>query len=161
MSARHAPPAAAFCSGLWPLRTRLEAKYLAGRIVIGEGGAREALATLSRHLANGEVVSVTMGNQASQVKAIPFMSGMLTIATRPIFLARETGAIILPVVTVRADDGTIETEIGAPLMLPDDPEADIDGIVVERLGRFLEPHVAAHPDQYARAYVFNSSGAKP
>lgn len=143
-----------------PLRNRLEARYLAERIVIGEGGPREALATLARHLSNGEVVTITMGNQASKVQAIPFMSGMLNIATRPISLARETGAVLLPVVSVRADDGTIETEIGAPLIQPGDTEHDIDRLVVDRLAGFLQPHVMAHPDQYARAYVINPSGLK-
>jgi lauroyl/myristoyl acyltransferase len=143
-----------------PLRTRLEARYLAGRIVIGEGGARKALAALSRHLSNGEVVTITMGDQASRVRSTPFITGLLTIATRPIFLARETGAVLLPVVSIRNDSGIIETDIGMPLMRPDDPAEAVDRLVVERLVQFLEPHVRAHPEQYARAYVFKPLEAR-
>ncbi len=143
-----------------PLRTRLEAKYLAGRVVIGNSGASEALATLTQHLANGQIVTITMGDQASKLETIPFMAGTLAIATRPIYLARETGAALLPVISIRAEDGTIETQIGAPLMLPDEAKDGIERVVVERLAKFLEPHVEAHPDQYARAYIFKPAETK-
>lgn len=140
-----------------PLRTSAEKRFLAGRVVIRDGHAREALAALSQHLARNEIVSITIGAQASKVKSEPFLDGRLTVSTRPVELARAAGAMLLPVVSIREPDGTIRVDVGGPLTFPKDPPGDSGTArAVERLAGFLRPHVLAHPDQFARADMFHA-----
>ncbi len=142
-----------------PLRTLVEARYLASRVVFGDEGASRALAQLSKLLAAGRIVSITMGDQANRTIAVPFLSGRLRIATRPIALARETDADLLPVASVRMPDGSITTRIGACLMARGSQSQNDDEAVVRDLADFLAPLASAHPDQFARANIFHPKGS--
>jgi lauroyl/myristoyl acyltransferase len=141
-----------------PIRTRIEARYLASRVVIRDGQTGEALAELARLLKENEIVSITMGTEARRVASTPFLAGRLNVATRPIALACETGARLLPVITTRGDDGVFTTEIGAALTLPKDPACDQETAkALEELADFLKPRVSAHPAQFARAEIIGKA----
>jgi lauroyl/myristoyl acyltransferase len=140
-----------------PLRTRIEERFLASRVVIREGEVKEALAELARLLKANEIVSITMGTEARRLAHTPFLAGRISLAARPIALAQEAGAPLLPVVTTRGADGVFTAEIGAPLTLPKDPSCDQQiAQALEGLADFLEPHVLAHPAQFARAEIFGT-----
>lgn len=142
-----------------PIRTRIETRYLASRIVIRDGHAGEALAELTRRLAANEIVSITMGTQAKRLASVPFLAGRLSIAARPMALAHQAGAALLPVVATRNPDGVVTTSIGSALTLPKDPFSTLEAAqTLEELASFLEPHVHAHPAQFARAEIFGRSG---
>lgn len=140
-----------------PLRTRIEERFLASRVVIRDGEVKEALAELDRLLKANEIVSITMGTEAKRLAHAPFLAGRISLATRPVLLAQETGAALLPVVTTRGADGIFTTEIGAALTLPKDPTCDQQAFkALEELAGFLEPHVLAYPAQFARAEIFGT-----
>jgi lauroyl/myristoyl acyltransferase len=142
-----------------PIRTRIEQRYLASRVVIQDGKTGEALAELDRLLRANGIVSITMGVEARRLASAPFLAGRLSVATRPIALARETGAALLPVLTTRGGDGVFTTEIGPALTLPKDPSCDQEAAqALEGLADFLKPHVLAHPAQFARADIFGTAG---
>ncbi|BCJ89783.1 hypothetical protein IZ6_05180 [Terrihabitans soli] len=138
-----------------PIRTRIEQRFLASRVVIEDGQVAEALAELARRLAANEIVSITMGTEARRLAHTPFLAGRLSLATRPMALAHQTGAAILPVVTTRNADGVFTTAIGRPLTLPKDSSCDEDDArALSALAEFLKPHVLAFPAQFARAEIF-------
>lgn len=133
-----------------PIRTSIENKHLAGRIVIRDGDVRTALEEIAQRLRENKAVSITMGTEARAVSSIPFLAGTLTVAKRPVAMARESGAALLPVVTLEQHDGSFLTEIGPPLLADAATEDD----ALHRLADFLAPLGRAYPEQFARASMF-------
>lgn len=133
-----------------PIRTTIENGNLAGRIVITDGNVRTALGEIALRLSENKAVSITMGTEARAVSTVPFLHGTLTVAKRPIALAVETGAALLPVVTLEQEDGSFVTEIGPPLLA----DAATGDDALRHLGEFLAPLARSYPEQFARASMF-------
>ncbi|HEX6014366.1 MAG TPA: hypothetical protein VFY87_21740 [Geminicoccaceae bacterium] len=136
-----------------PIRTRVEDRYLAERVVLGDhGGARGALRRLTALLRRNAVVSITVAAEGTRQARAPLLGGFLCVASGAPHLAARTGAALLPVVTLRTGPGRFLTRIEAPLPTPPggSPDDPLEQAVAE-LARRLEPYVLAHPDQIAWA----------
>ena len=133
-----------------PIRTRIEDRYLAERVMLGrDGSAQSALRRLTTVLRGNGIASIAVAASGARVIAAPFLGGSLLAARGAPHLATRTGAALLPVVTLGGDSGFV-TRIEAPLACagPDSPEARQVGAVAE-LARRLEPYARTHPDQIA------------
>ncbi len=133
-----------------PIRTRIENRYLAERVVLGrDGSAQSALRRLTTVLRGNGIASIAVAASGARAIAAPFLGGSLLAARGAPHLAIRTGAALLPVVTLWRDSAFV-TRIEAPLALAgsESPEARQVEAVAE-LARRLEPHARAHPDQIA------------
>ncbi len=82
--------------------------------------------------------------------AVPFFDCAARFPTGPVKLARLTGAPIVPVFSLRRDDGRIDIIIDEPLWperTPAAPPGRTDPLLLG-LVRVLESRIAAHPEQW-------------
>jgi lauroyl/myristoyl acyltransferase len=100
-----------------PLRTRVEGKYLAERIVIPPDGSLGYLRVLRKRLEDNHLVSITANGEGNRAPLVPFLDGGIRLATGPASLALSTGAALLPVFLSRCGAGHFETTIEAPLVV--------------------------------------------
>lgn len=138
-------------TALNPIRTRLEDRYLAERIVIpADKPAVAAVRALAERLRANKVVSVTVAAEGGRVLTPRFFTGRLRLAAGAPGLALKTGAVILPVITVRTGIGRFLTTIERPLSLVDQGCRDTAmEALAAQLAERLEPHVLRWPDQFA------------
>lgn len=131
------------------IRTRIEDRYLRGRVVIGSGAKGESHQRLCRRLATNGVVSITVGQWAKEIARTPFLSAHLSLAAGPAKLSIETGAPLLPVFTMADDRGAFHVHLESPLDTSDakDGARSIDAIMREYCAR-LELYVMAYPGQW-------------
>lgn len=132
-----------------PIRTRVEKRFLAERVVIGDG-AGPALARLAELLRRNELVSITVGGTASRKNEVACLAGTIRLSPRPMLLARETGAALLPVVVEALADGTFVTTVFPDLLADDEPGSDAP---LRRLGEIIESYVKKAPEQFAPALL--------
>jgi lauroyl/myristoyl acyltransferase len=132
-----------------PIRTRVERRFLAERVVIGDG-AGPALARLAELLRRNRLVSITVGGTASRKNEVPCLGGSIRLSPRPMLLARETGAALLPVVVEALADGTFVTTVFPDLLADDAAGSDAP---LRRLGEIIEHYVEKSPDQFAPALL--------
>lgn len=133
-----------------PIRTRIESRYLAERVVIGSDGAVSGpLARLTDRLNANGVISITVGGAGSRPYRCACLNGRLEIARGAPNLMLRTGATLLPVFTVKTAERHFVTTIEPPLEAPEGTERDqIPGRVIERLAERLEPYLVRWPDQF-------------
>lgn len=82
-------------------------------------------------------------------RRVPFLHGTLELPTGPVKMARLTGAPILPIFTVRQDDGRILVIIDPPITAADDqPSTDGSDALLRKLALAIERRVAEYPDQW-------------
>ena len=132
-----------------PIRTRIERRYLAERIVLPLEGMSAAA---SRHvlglLRANRVVSLTLGGNGAQVVGVRRPQGCFRVATGAPNLALSRGAALLPVWTARTAPGHFLTTIEGPLRMDagtgrGDRLAAIARAMIER----LEAQALRWPDQ--------------
>ena len=88
-------------ASLNPIRTRVEDRYLAERVMLGsDGQAHSALRRLGSLLAENAVVSITMAPARTRSIRTPLLRGFFDVAAGPSHLAMRSGAALLPVVTL-------------------------------------------------------------
>lgn len=132
-----------------PIWTSVERRYLAERVVMASAEAPGALRELMRRLKRNELVSIAMGPNGRRRHSTPFFDGQITVANGAPALAQRTGAVLLPVFTVRAADGSFVTTIEAPPPLAADlSEEDFVQAMVAHCGRLLESYVWRYPTQF-------------
>lgn len=136
-----------------PIRVRAESRYLAGRIVIRDGDVRAALTELTGRLKQNCPVSITLGVEGRSLLTTPFLSGAMAAPARPLQLARQNGAPLLPVLTLERPDGSFVTIIGEALIAPGIDRSEMEAI--EQMARFLTPHAERCPAQFAKSAVFS------
>jgi lauroyl/myristoyl acyltransferase len=127
-----------------PIRWRVENRYLKQRVVTKRGDL-SGLRRLREELSAGGIVSITVGNNGSQVKAVPFFESDLELATGPVTVARAAGAPLLPVFTQRLPSGTFEVRIEAPLDLSDSSNPDAPFV---QFAALLASYVKQYPPQW-------------
>ena len=129
-----------------PLRSKLEGRYLQDRIVIdSDDQGRDAMRRLRSTLQENGVVSITVGAWAKRTQLVPLLSGRITYATGPTHLARVSGAPLLPVFTVRDEDGTFHVHIGSALELPvTDDQKEYERTLLHYVEQ-LEPFIRRYP----------------
>jgi lauroyl/myristoyl acyltransferase len=137
-----------------PIRTSVERRYLAERLVMGREGSVAALRELSRRLRANRVVTVSAIGMAHQLYRIPFLNGSVQMARGAPSLAIQTGAPLLPVFTGRDPDGGWRTVIEPPLVRRDAWSRDE---AVKRLllqyAALLEYYVTRWPDQFRPGHL--------
>lgn len=142
-----------------PILTSVEDRYISERLLISAEGV---LHDLARRVRANQIVAITaVTSHEQRTTTTPFFSGELGMAGGAPLLARRSGAPLLPVFTIREDDGTFVTTIDAPMHTSADPDAGGPlRRLVEQWARRLEPHVLRCPDQYLGWY-FTRAPAQP
>ena len=105
-----------------PVWTRIETRFLRERIVLEPGAETAALRVLRRRLAEGGVVSITVGHEAVRTVDASVLGVPLRLSTGPMHLAEASGAPLIPVFAVRDGDGSFVVTLDAPLVV--DARAD-------------------------------------
>jgi lauroyl/myristoyl acyltransferase len=137
-----------------PVQTKVEARFIGERVVIGpDGSVHAAMRRLAARLRANGVVSVSAGAGGSSPVEVSFMNGQMLLATGVVGLARQTRATLLPVFTERERDGCFLTTIGSPLRA----QLQVERRAAEReiaaqFARALEDRVRRQPDQFAWNY---------
>jgi len=134
-----------------PVRSKFEDGYLAERIVFDRAHPAAALLRARKIAAKNGIVSFTAGAwEGSSVVEAEFLKSRITLAMGPVWLARASGAALLPVFAVRthAPDEFL-VEIGAPIAIPAGAPEDacFTAATAEYLER-LRPHVLEYPGQW-------------
>lgn len=132
-----------------PVITRIERRYLGERVILGLDESADALNRLGRRLAAGGIVSVKVGGTAKRPLMAPFLEGRIPLGAGAPLLARQSGAVLLPVFTLRDAKGGFTIQIEPPLALPRDGGT---GEALERAAcdyaKRLEPYVLGAPGQW-------------
>ena len=128
-----------------PLRTRIEDRYLAERIMLGQANeARSALRRIGDLLRRNEVVSISAGRYGSRVAAAPMLGARLQIASGAPHLAMRLGSALLPVTVARTGTGRFVTRIWPPLAAGAGTSLES---VAAALAGVLEAFAVDHADQ--------------
>jgi lauroyl/myristoyl acyltransferase len=132
-----------------PIRLRVEDRYLRERVRTGVSGSGTAVYTLRARLLEGRFISITARDSARNTVRAPFLNGSLPLATGAPILARQAGAALLPVHTVKDAAGDFITCIDKPIALDDSlPRREAAASAAREYIRRLEPVVREYPDQW-------------
>ena len=132
--------------------------YVKERLVMIADNETGALRALRQCLKDNGIVSITLSKDGRKRASTPFLSGSLTVATGALGLAVSTGAAILPVYTLRNDDGGFDVTVDRPL--EPGPEAGRDAQfehLVKDLAARLTRLVTRHPEQWADWNLLSAS----
>jgi len=134
-----------------PIKTRVECRYLAERIVVDRNGTVEnsrPVDVLFSRLNENKIVSITVGNAGRRKENIPFLDGQICLATGPAYLAIKSSAPILPVFTVRQNSGEFLTTVGPELPVkPNTDQKDQIEAMLASISARVEDYVLEWPDQ--------------
>lgn len=125
-----------------PVRTRIEDRYIAERVLMSPNDRSEALRKVRRQLSEGRFVSITVLNDGTQTRSVRFFDSEVLLPTGPITLARSTGAPLLPLFVVRRGPAKFEVVIEQPIRPPDDRDYDTP---LREYACLLERYVEADP----------------
>lgn len=134
-----------------PVRSKFEDGYLSERIVFDRAHPARALMRTRKIVGANGIVSFTAGAwEGSQVVEADFLGSRITLAMGPVWLARTSGAVLLPVAALRtkAPDEFL-VEVGPPIDVSSAP--DESACHVEAVRQFLDwqrPRVLSHPGQW-------------
>jgi lauroyl/myristoyl acyltransferase len=132
-----------------PIWTDIEDRFLAERALMTTAESTGALRQLMRGVKANQLVSIAMGPHGSRSYTAPFCSGHITLANGAPSLARRSGAALLPVFTVRTDDGSVVTTIEPPIHASMDvPTTEAEKEIVAHCVRVLESYVRRWPEQF-------------
>ena len=127
------------------LRTRVEDRHLAERVLLGQGNeAQAALRRIGALLRGNAVVSITVGRQGTRVADAALMGGRLQVASGAPHLAMRLGAALLPTTVWRTSAGGFVTRISRALPTGDDASLES---VASGLAEILEDFAVAYPEQ--------------
>lgn len=134
-----------------PVRSRFEDAHLESRIVFDRAHPAPALLRARKIAGRNGIVSFTAGAwEGSSLVEAEFLQSRITLAMGPVWLARASGAALLPVFAVRtALPDEFRVEIGRPIAVPSDigEEECFVAATAEFLTR-LEPRVLEYPGQW-------------
>lgn len=138
------------------IRTRVEDRYLASRVMFGPHGvgAMKATGRLRAHLLANRVVSITLNEDGAQLADMRIGGWHHPIATGAPHLAVSTGAALLPVFCVRERNGSYSVRIGAPLTSTAGVSRKAAIVeLVNACSEAFDPVVRAYPDQLPRRFA--------
>ena len=132
-----------------PVRTSIEARYLADRVMMPEDNPGAVLDDLARRLADNEVVSVTVRGDSNRPVEAPFLDGAARIAPGAPVLAWNSQSALLPVFTKRIDNFRYRVRISPPInVLDNTTRRDAVVSAAQEYARRLEAEVIEHPGQW-------------
>jgi lauroyl/myristoyl acyltransferase len=131
-----------------PLLTRIEDRYISRRLVLNDGAPGRSLRPLLQALGENHVVTIT-ATAEGRTHRVPFLGGSLRLARGAASIALASGAVLLPMITVR-DGQRYRVVIGAPLQSsPSGGDRDSDERrILEQYAARLQPLLAQHPEQF-------------
>lgn len=132
------------------IRVRAELAHLAGRIVIDRERPNAASLATQRVLEKNGIVSITAGAwEGRRIARVEVLGGTLDLAVGAPRLARLTGAALLPVFTIRGDDGRLRVIVEPRIPVAHDGDADeAFRAAAQAFGARLEEYVYRHPKQW-------------
>jgi lauroyl/myristoyl acyltransferase len=139
-----------------PIQTRFEDRYLRQRLTLTRDDS-SSLRRMRAELGAGGIVSITVGNNGSQVRTVPFFDADIDFATGAVTLARGTGAALLPVFARRLDSGAFVVSIEAPLNVERSRDQDAPYL---QLAGLLEAYLRRYPLQW-RGWAFRGPFQTP
>lgn len=132
-----------------PIWAGAEMKTLAERVVVAYVNPRPAMDTLRFRLEENSIISIVVRGEANRVVTTPFFGATLALAPGAPVLAAKTGAQLLPVFTVRDEDGKVVTTVEAPINLSSYEETrPAVQAAVDSYAKRLEPWLRKYPDQW-------------
>ena len=136
-----------------PVRSRIESRYLAKRVIIERGAQQRAMREAHRLLSKGRIVSITAGHwEGRRVAFAPIGNAVLPLSVGAPSLAHATGARLLPLFIVRDlvnGESRFRTILGDPIDC--DREQHRDQVVRSAVADFalqLISPVVGNPDQW-------------
>jgi lauroyl/myristoyl acyltransferase len=144
---------------LSPLRTRIEDRYLAERIVVAPDGGLGYVRRIEQCLRDGGIVSMRAGDAGQRVIEVPFLEGRIQLASGAASLAIATDAVLLPVVCVPTGPGRFRVAIEAPLAIPPGvrPHQAVESVVADYAAQ-LERWVLRNPELWSGWYQMRLPG---
>ena len=130
-----------------PLWTKIEDRFIAERVTIEGGNTDTALELLRSRLTANRVVSITVANWARRTLVLPFFQGEIRLATGPAHLSQTCHTPLLPVFTVRSDNGEYEVSIGSALDVQTISQGDY-ARTIRSYVETLKEYVLRYPDQW-------------
>ncbi len=131
-----------------PIRSRIEDRFLAERLLIVDGSTARPVEMIFARLHANKVVSITVSSvEGRRLIQMPFLNGQITLATGAPSICHTSGAALLPVFPVKTAANEFEVNIGPPLTLADTKERSI-AVATASLLRQLEPFVLKYPEQW-------------
>ena len=132
-----------------PIQTRIEHRFLAERLVMSANNTVGPLRRLAARLKDNQLVSITATPLGRRLQTAPFLDGRIQIATGALSLAHQSGAPVLPVVTVAHSDGTFVTHVEPALpAYPNLPRDQAMDAMFASYLLLLETYVRRYPDQF-------------
>ncbi len=120
------------------------------RLNINTVTGKWAMKELAREIREGRVVAfVADQSKGSNPAEVPFFNYQVKNTRMPAFIARVTGAPVVPLAAVREDGGTINMKFGEPLSasLETVTEEDEEKIL-NQYNQWLEKQIRTYPEQY-------------
>lgn len=132
-----------------PIQVRTENRYLKDRIVIERDGREASFQALQRCLQNNGVLSITVADTAQRTLEVPFMRGLIRLATGPAYLAKTANAGLHPVFAIRTTPGQFSVTIEPPITAIDGANQEQEfWSVLSDYAKLLESYVSRYPDQW-------------
>lgn len=133
-----------------PIYTSIERRFLKEHLVFSGDRTKKVNAMIKARLRDNRAVMILLTPLGRRVVTLPFLHGQIRIATGALNFACETAAAVLPVFTIRKQDGTVDTIVGRALNRPGyrSRSATIEAMLQDYVPR-LEAYVAQYPDQFA------------
>jgi lauroyl/myristoyl acyltransferase len=137
-----------------PVKISIEERHVACRVVLHDDEEAKAVLQLRKLLRKNAVVSITvMSNPASQ-GLVRSMGLGLRVSTGPLRLSATTGAPLLPVFTMRKDDGSYHVAIEDPLIHGENSRKKGNwSEELQRFGEMLEKQIVLDPIQLRYSYL--------
>lgn len=131
-----------------PIRSTIEERYLAKRIIIERGAEHKAVREAHRLLKEGRTISITAGHwEGRQLAFAPIGKGLLPLSTGAPSLAHATGAALLPIFIVR-EEGAFRIIVGEEIGMAKNSRENAVREAIAGFARQLRRYAVAHPDQW-------------
>lgn len=141
-----------------PLWIRSERRFLAERVVMLYENPTPAIRKLLARLKEKRVVSFTVRPHAQYPVTVRLLDGRYVIAPGALDLAYRSGAPVLPVSTVKEDDGAYKVVIGKPISVDRSKSREkAVADAVKDFAKMLEPHILSHPGQWVDWYSIKTA----
>jgi lauroyl/myristoyl acyltransferase len=136
-----------------PVRSHIEERYLAQRVMIERGAEHRAIREAHRLLSKGEIISITAGHwEGKRIAYAPIGNAGLPISIGAPSLANSTGATLLPLFIARdrpTGDAGFRVIVGDPIDCSQANSRDESvRAAVGDFARQLVPLVQKYPDQW-------------